>query len=65
MRTYATILPGLRSVLRVGVCLLLTVPANGAQPYKPVRPDPMLEIVALADFPRAERIGTEMHDSDG
>ena len=50
MRTYATILPGLRSALRVGVCLLLTVPAYAVDTFQVTTPDPVTEAWRWREF---------------
>ena len=67
MRAYATILPGLRSTLCVGACLLLTVPVYAVQPYTPVHPDPMLESWRWRTYPELKGRGLQCmaEDRDG
>lgn len=67
MRTYLTILPGLRSALRVGVCLLTSVPVLAVQPYTPVHHDPMLESWRWRSYPELKGLGLRCmaEDRDG
>ena len=53
MRTYATILPWLRSKLSVGVYLLLTVPAYAVDTIDVVTPDPITEDWRWRTFDRS------------
>ena len=69
MRTYATILPGLRSALRVGVCLLLSVPAYAVDTLTVTTPDPVTEAWRWTEFDRGNgligRVRDVYEDRDG